>query len=112
MDLFAYANNYGDGIGLRKVEDLEEAKSIFIEGKRMAKGTTQETGISTTYFANPFGPMQEQEMCRGIIDRVFDCLQKNDVFIGEVFTHLGCAPEDRGGIVKGAEGLLQFIEEN
>lgn len=112
VDLFAYANNYGDGIGLRKVEDLEEAKSIFIEGKRMAKGTTQETGISTTYFANPFGPMQEQEMCRGIIDRVFDCLQKNDVFIGEVFTHLGCAPEDRGGIVKGAEGLLRFIEEN
>ena len=112
VDLFAYANNYGDGIGLRKVEDLEEAKNIFIEGKRMAKGTTQETGISTAYFADPFGPMQEQEMCREIIDRVFDCLQKNDVFIGEVFTHLGCAPEDRGGIVKGAEGLLQFIEEN
>jgi len=62
VDLFAYANNYGDGIGLRKVEDLEEAKSIFIEGKRMAKGTTQETGISTTYFANPFGPMQESSI--------------------------------------------------
>ena len=111
VDLFAYANNYGDGIGLRKVEDLEEAKSIFIEGKRMAKGTTQETGISTTYFANPFGPMQEQEMCRGIIDRVFDCLQKNDVFIGEVFTHLGCAPEDRGGIVKGAEGCFSLLRK-
>ena len=112
MDLFAYANNYDDGIGLRRVEDMEEAKAIFVEGKRMAKGTTQEVGISTTYFANPFGPMQEQEMCGKIIDEVFDCLNANGVFIGEVFTHLGCAPEDRGGIVKGAEDLLRFIEEN
>ncbi len=112
VDLFAYANNYDSGTGLRKVDDVEEAKAIFIEGKRMAKGTTQEVGLSTTYFANPFGPMQEQEMCGEIIDRVFDCLKSNGVFIGEVFTHLGCAPEDRGGIVKGAEDLLRFIEEN
>lgn len=112
VDLFAYANNYDDGVGLRRVDDIEEAKGIFIEGKRMAKGTTQEVGISTTYFANPFGPMQEQEMCGKIIDKVFDCLRENQVFIGEVFTHLGCAPEDRGGIVKGAEDLLHFIEEN
>lgn len=112
VDLFAYANNYDSGTGLRKVDDVEEAKAIFIEGKRMAKGTTQEVGLSTTYFANPFGPMQEQEMCSEIIDRVFDCLKSNGVFIGEVFTHLGCAPEDRGGIVKGAEDLLRFIEEN
>lgn len=112
VDLFAYANNYDNGTGLRKVEDISEAKGIFVEGKRMAKGTTQEVGISTTYFANPFGPMQEQEMCSGIIDRVFACLRDSGVFIGEVFTHLGCAPEDRGGIVKGAEDLLRFIEEN
>ncbi len=112
VDLFAYANNYDSGIGLRKVDDIKEAKGIFVEGKRMAKGTTQEVGISTTYFANPFGPMQEQEMCSEIIDRVFACLRDSGVFIGEVFTHLGCAPEDRGGIVKGAEDLLRFIEEN
>lgn len=112
VDLFAYANNYGEGLGLRRVEDLNEAKTIFVEGKRMAKGTTQETGLSTTYFANPFGPMQQQALCDEIIDDVFACLAENGVFIGEVFTHLGRDPEDRESIVKGAEELLRFIEEN
>ncbi len=112
IDLFCYANNYDDGEGIRRIEDMDEAKSIFIEGKRMAKGTTQEVGISTTYFANPFGPMQEQDICGPIIDEVFKTLNDNGVFVGEVFTHLGRDPENRVGIMKAAEDLLRFIEES
>lgn len=112
VDLFAYANNYGPETGLRRNTDIEQAKAVFIEGKRMAKGTTQETGISTTYFANPFGPQQQQERCKEIIDEIFAKLEETDVFVGEVFTHLGRDPEDRSSIIKGAEDLLRFIEEN
>ncbi|WP_270302697.1 hypothetical protein [Baileyella intestinalis] len=111
VDLFAYANNYGDGFGLRRIEDLEEAKGIFIEGKRMAKGTTQEQGLSKTFFANPFGPMQQQDLCGGIIDQVFNCLKANGVFVGEVFTHLGVDPENSEGLDRAAQDLLSFIEE-
>ena len=110
IDLFAYANNYDDASGLRRITDLEEAKEIFIRGRRMAKGTTQETGLSETYFANPFGPMQRQEKCGPIIDRIFEGLQENGVCLGEVFTHLGLNPE--GDDIKvAAQALLDFIEQ-
>lgn len=112
IDLFAYANNYDKSLGLRKVEDLEEIKQICIQGQRMALGTTQEVGLSKTYFANPFGPMQKQELCQPLIDKVFDCLYKNDIFVGEIFTHLGFSKEDRSGINEGAKQLLEFIQNS
>lgn len=111
IDLFAYANNYDDKQGLRQFEDLGEAKETFIKGIRMAKGTTQETGLSETYFANPFGPMQEQDKCEPIIEEMFQCLKKNNVFIGEVYTHLGLNPEG-DDIKDAAKALLKFIESN
>ncbi len=109
IDLYAYANNYEDFLGLRKIESIEDAKEIFVRGRRMAKGTTQEMGLSETYFANPFGPMQMQEKCEPIIDDIFDALEKNNAFIGEAFTHLGINPE--GDKIKlAAQALLDFIE--
>ena len=94
IDLFAYANNYDDKQGLRQFEDLGEA-----------------TGLSETYFANPFGPMQEQDKCEPIIEEMFQCLKKNNVFIGEVYTHLGLNPEG-DDIKDAAKALLKFIENN
>ncbi|MDD7034816.1 MAG: hypothetical protein PUI91_01050, partial [Firmicutes bacterium] len=109
IDLFAYANNYDSDEGLRKIEDMEEAKDIFKRGRRMAKGTTQETGLSETYFANPFGPMQQQDKCDDVIDEMFRCLNEEGTFIGEVFTHLGIDPEGES-ISRAAEALLEFCE--
>lgn len=111
IDLFAYANNYDDKLGLHQFEDLEDAKATCKEGKRMALGTTQEVGISTTYFANPFGPMQKQDVCGPLIDEVFQCLRDNNVFIGEIYTHLGFSKENREGLQIAAEQLLEFIEK-
>ncbi len=109
VDLFAYANNYDDKTGLNRFETAADAKEVFVRGRRMAKGTTQEVGLSETYFANPFGPMQKQDICEPIIDKVFATLEKNGTFIGEVYTHLGLNPEgDDIGIA--AEALLDFIE--
>lgn len=112
IDMFAYANNYDEAMGIREIDDIEEAKAIYTLGKRMALGTTQEVGISTTYFANPFGPMQKQEQCGKLIDDVFAELKKNNIFVGEIFTHLGFSRENREGLNVAAQQLLEFIEKN
>lgn len=112
IDLFAYANNYDDKLGLHKFDNMDEAKATCKEGKRMALGTTQEVGISTTYFANPFGPMQKQDICEPLIDEVFQCLKDNNVFVGEIYTHLGFNKENREGLQIAAKELLEFIEKD
>ena len=35
--------------GLHRFDNIEDAKATCVEGKHLAKGTTQEVGISTTY---------------------------------------------------------------
>lgn len=111
IDLFAYANNYDNKLGLHRFTDMEDAKAVCKLGKRMALGTTQEVGISTTYFANPFGPMQKQDVCEPLIDEVFECLKDNKVFVGEIYTHLGFNKEEREGLEVAAQELLEFIEK-
>ena len=108
--LFCYANNYTDKLGMNELS-VEEAKETCKMGKRMALGTTQEVGISTTYFANPFGPMQKQELCEPIIDEVFTALKENGTYLGEIYTHLGFDKENRDGINDAAAQLLSFITE-
>jgi len=111
VDMFLYANNYTDKRGLREVSTLEEAKPIFVEGKRFALGTTQEKGLSTTYFANPFGPMQNQEVCNPIIDKIFSQLFKNKIKIGEIYTCLGLPDKGNNGIVESAQELFELIKK-
>ena len=84
-----YANNYTDRTGYHIAEKASDVKDVFIEGKRMALATTHEVGISTTYFANPFGPMQDQETCDKLLDEYFDQLDQSDIKVGEVYTGLG-----------------------
>ena len=54
---------------MSQFKTVEEAKPVFVEGKRNALGTTQEVGLSTTFFANPFGPMQRQEIAMPLMIR-------------------------------------------
>ena len=108
IDLFAYANNYTNEFGLKKLT-VEEVKDTCVMGKRMALGTTQEVGISTTYFANPFGPMQKQELCEPLITKVFSSLEENGTFVGEIYTHLGFDKTNRHGLDIAAHQLLEFI---
>ncbi len=110
IDLFVYANNYDEQMGMRKIDSIDEAKEVFKRGRRMAKGTTQEKGLSETYFANPFGPMQEQDKCETIIDETFENLAAGGTYIGEAFTHLGINPEGED-IYRAAEAILEFIEK-
>ena len=89
IDMWVYANNYDDAVGVHRFTDQETAKATFIAGKRKALGTTDEVGMSTTFFANPFGPVQEQAATQPIIDAVFDRLFTDGVYVGEIYTHLG-----------------------
>ena len=104
VDCFMYANNYDDKYGLTILDDINVAKEIFKEGKRFALGTTQEKGISKTYFANPFGLMQSIEETDPLIDTMFDKLYENKIIVGEVYSRLGV--DEKDGLDKAALALL------
>ncbi|MBQ7889390.1 MAG: hypothetical protein IJ356_06490 [Erysipelotrichaceae bacterium] len=111
IDMVIYANNYDDKRGLRRFNNIEEAKTTFLEGKRYALGTTQEKGLSTTFFANPFGPMQKQEQCLPIFNQMFDTLFEKDIFVGEIYTCLGLPNKGDDGLKIAAEQLLEEIKK-
>lgn len=106
IDLLLYANNYDEKAGLHFFDDLEQAKAVFKEGKRMAKGTTDEVGMTQTYFANPFGPMQRQAICDTLIEKIFTALQERNIPIGEIYTQLGYVGD---GLSISAQALLDWV---
>lgn len=108
VDMVLYANNYDHATGLMRFETFEQAREVFISGRRMAKGTTQEVGMTQTYFANPFGPMQQQQQCDAIFDDIFKTLFANDVYVGQIYTNLGLA--DKSGLLESAGQLYQAIK--
>ncbi len=112
VDLFLYANNYVDNSGIKIFENIEEAMPIFIDGKRQAMQTTQEVGISTTFFANPFGPMQLQDLCNPLIKQNFEQLFKTKVQVGEIYTCLGLEHQSKNTIETSAKALLDIISNN
>lgn len=111
VDMFLYANNYTDKRGLYQFKTIEEAKRTFIEGKRFALGTTQENGLSSTYFANPFGPMQQQTQCEKILNMIFEQLNQEGVYVGEIYTCLGIENRGNDGLKEAAKALLERIKQ-
>lgn len=111
IDMWVYANNYDAEIGLHQFPDEEKAKATFISGKRKALGTTDEIGMSTTFFANPFGPVQEEERTRPIIDKVFNKLYQDKVYVGEIYTHLGY-DKSKDSLHESAKELLNELMNN
>jgi hypothetical protein len=106
---FFYANNYVKEVGLKTVKQASDLKNVFIEGKRMALATTHEVGISTTYFANPFGPMQDQASCDPLIDYYFEQLDTSNVIVGEVYTGLGVRDTAEDHLTQTAKVLLETL---
>ena len=108
IDMWVYANNYDDQVGLHRFDNEEAAKKVFVAGKRKALGTTDEVGMSTTFFANPFGPVQEQEKTKPVIDKVFKKLFADNVYVGEVYTHLG-NDKSKEALQESAKELLNVL---
>ena len=111
VDYFLYANNYDAKIGVTLFDTVNEAKSIFIEGKRMAKGTTHEMGITTSFFANPFGPLQKEEECLVLIDKFWNAFDDSNVQVGEVYTNLGVSDRTEESLRESARHVLELIKD-
>ncbi|MBB1063568.1 phosphoenolpyruvate carboxykinase [Limosilactobacillus fastidiosus] len=111
IDMWLYANNYSDEVGIHRFDTKEEAEKVFVAGQRKALGTTDEVGMSKTFFANPFGPVQEPEKTKPIIDRVFTELFNKGVYVGEIFTHLG-NDKSKDALKESASELLDVLMNN
>lgn len=109
IEYFLYANNYEEGEELAFFNTPEEAKEVFVAGKRMAKGTTSEKGIVTSFFANPFGPVQKQKETNVLIDKYFGKMFEDKIMVGQIRTMLGVKGMEHDGPIKAAEKLFNLI---
>lgn len=113
VDYFLYANNYTDnGKKIDFFDNLDDAIKVFEAGARKAKGTTTEKGLVTSYFANPFGPVQEPEKAGALIKEYFNDMKNNGVRIGEIYTLLAVDGKSQTGPREAAEELFKLINED
>ncbi len=113
VDYLFYANNYIDTEeGLKYYEHLDEALEVFKLGRRFAKGTTAEVGLVESYFANPFGPVQQKELTDPIIDNIFSLLYKSKTKVGELYTRLAIKGKQMDGPQEAAKKLLQLLTKD
>ncbi len=115
IDLLLYANNYDaideDAFAVSIFNDPTDAKDLFVAGMRMAKGTTTEDGLTSSFFANPFGPHQRKEETLKLIDKFFDVLFENGVPVGVLNTQLGIDGMEKEGPRRAAIDLFDKIRE-
>jgi hypothetical protein len=112
IDLFLYANNYEDADGneLQFFDNAEDAIKVFKNGARMAKGTTTESGLVKSYFANPFGPVQRKEQMDVLLVEYFDKFFSTGVKVGQIRTCLGVNGKEKTGPSKAAIKLFEIIK--
>lgn len=115
IDFFLYANNYTEVNDGEKSIDYfktpEEALKTFKAGRRMAKGTTQEVGLTESYFANPFGPMQRQEETDILLDKYFKEIFDEGIQVGELKTQLAISGNEKTGPEQAAMTLFEEINK-
>lgn len=112
IDYFLYANNYNEAD--KKIliyDDLDQAITIFEDGARKAKGTTTEKGLVKSYFANPFGPVQERKTTEKLVRSFFKDMKDAGVQIGEIHTSLAIDGRAKDGPREAAEELFSLINE-
>ncbi len=112
IDAILYANNYEEKENkIRLFDDINSALEVFKKGARVAKGTTGETGLVTTFFANPFGPVQLQEETNLLLDKYFKYFFENNIKVGEIYTGLALENGAENPIYAATELLNKLKEE-
>ncbi len=116
VDVVLYANNYepvqeGETT-LRWFDDPDTAIEVFRAGRVMSKGTTTNTGMNQTYFANVFGPAQYVPEYDEISRRFFKGLFAKGTRVGELHTQLGIPGYEHTGPEIAARELLKLVREN
>jgi hypothetical protein len=113
VDYLLYANNYEAVDGLHPVldrfSDEEAALAVFRDGAAMSKGTTTSTGLTHTYFANPFGPAQRQAQHEALARTTFAAAFSSGVYVGQLRTQLGLLGAESAGPRAAAKALLDLI---
>ncbi len=110
VDLLLYANNYDEEkSGLEIFSEIDVAAKVFEEGKRKAKGTTSEVGMTSTYFANPFGPVQHENLTQPLIDEYFKKLKDTKIPVGVIYTKLAIDGYEQKGPQEAALKLLEYL---
>ncbi len=113
IDYIFYANNYEEVDEnhpvIEKIEDPVKALDIFSKGQVMSKGTTNTTGLVSTYFANIFGPIQFKDQHQEIAHAYFSHFYENGVFVGQIRTQLGIKGMERKGPEIAAKALIEKI---
>lgn len=114
VDYFLYANNYElpEKGRITFFDNLDDAIQVFEDGARKAKGTTSEVGLVKSFFANPFGPVQEKETAKVLIRQYFEDMSANGVKIGQIHTSLGIEGQEHEGPKKAAEEMFHLINES
>lgn len=111
IDYIMYANNYDNTDSLIDFfDEVDSALEVFRSGKRMAKGTTNEKGITQTYFANPFGPVQRQEQTEILLQRYFKDMFDQGVKVGQIYTGLGIEGLAHKGPKNAAKQFLEILK--
>ncbi|GAB6010313.1 phosphoenolpyruvate carboxykinase [Dysgonomonas reticulitermitis] len=112
VDYFLYANNYNEADKKILIYDnLDKAITVFEDGARKAKGTTTEKGLVKSYFANPFGPVQERKATEKLVRSYFKDMKDAGVLIGEIHTSLAIDGRAKDGPREAAEELFTLINE-
>ncbi len=113
VDYLLYANNHETVDGgrpvLERFADEATATAVFREGTAMSKGTTTATGLTNSYFANPFGPAQRREQIDGLAATTFAAAFRAGVYVGQLRTQLGLPGAESAGPRAAAKALLDLI---
>ena len=76
----------------------------------MSKGTTSATGLTNSYFANPFGAAQFRELHEGLARRTFEAAFAAGVYVGQIRTRLAVPGMAAEGPHAVALALLEALE--
>lgn len=113
VDLLLYANNYEqvseEAPVVEFFADPEQALDVFRMGYRQDKGTTDESGIVRTYFANPFGADQMRDLHEPLAREHFEGAFERGVKVGQIRTRLGIGGWEREGPKQAAEALFKLV---
>jgi energy-coupling factor transporter ATP-binding protein EcfA2 len=113
-DLVLYANNYEPVDDahpiIERFADPEQALSVFRAGSVMSKGTTTNSGLVQTYFANVFGPEQYQDVHEPLAQAFFQAFFDQGTYVGQMRTCLGLSGMERTGPEASARALLELLK--
>jgi hypothetical protein len=113
VDMFLYADNYEDKKeNLLLFKDYQELVKVAEEGKRKAKGTTGEVGLVSSFFANPFGPVQEKEAAHRLVEQDFKALSEQGCKLGVLYTKLAVSGHEQSGPQEAAKSFLEWMKAN